>query len=391
MPTLAEKTVSPAPTASPTGEQRPSEPKQPLATVLIVDDAPANLTLLEGYLCFFNYGVRICERAEEALQAAKGVDIILLDVLMPGLSGFELCKELKADPATREIPVIFMTALGQTTNKVKGFELGAVDYITKPLNAEEVLARVRTHLTLRQLQKDLQNEVAAKNRAISDLDAYAHTVAHDLKGPLNNIAGFSQLLAADAGRLPTEKVEEFSRLVHKSTLRLGNIIDELLLLASVRQEDAPLEPVDMQTIFEQTCQRMKQEIDAAQVEFELPTAWSACLGYGPWLEEVWANFLGNALKYAGQPPRVRIVAETRPEGIYYAVEDNGNGLSPEQCERLFRPFERLDRTRAQGHGLGLSIVKRIVEKLGGEVGVESPGRGTRFYFLLKPVERLPQP
>ncbi|KAF0096138.1 MAG: response regulator receiver [Puniceicoccaceae bacterium 5H] len=379
-----------------TDPRRASPIEAQAQTVLIVDDVPTNLALLEDFLSAHGYDVIIAESGSSALKRVqfRRPDIILLDIMMPGISGFETCEQLKADPQTRDIPVIFMTALDETTNKVRGFQMGAVDYITKPLDAEEVLARLRTHLTLRQLQLDLQHEVEAKNQAISDLDAYAHTVAHDLKGPLNNMSGFAQILERDAQKMPMEKLQDFCGIIYQSSIRMSNIINELLLLASVRDEDVPVQPVPMKACFDEAMRRLASTVENSQAEFELPQSWPLCTGYGPWLEEVWVNFISNAVKYGGNPPHIRIVAEQRHEQtVYYAIEDNGPGVNAEMQDRLFKPFQRLERVRAQGHGLGLSIVKRIIEKLGGSVGVEpaTPQGGTRFYFLLPSANFSPTP
>ena len=162
------------------------------------------------------------------------------------------------------------------------------------------------------------------------------------------------------------------------------IIDELLLLASVRKGKFALRPVDMAQVISQVQQDLAYMLDTYQAELILPAKWPPALGYEPWLVEVWANYISNGVKYGGQPPRLELGATPEAQDMLrFWIRDNGAGLSPEAQATLFTEFTRLEESRAQGHGLGLSIVRRIVEKLGGQVGVESTmGQGSLFYFTL---------
>jgi signal transduction histidine kinase len=165
---------------------------------------------------------------------------------------------------------------------------------------------------------------------------------------------------------------------------MNNIIDELLLLAGVRQTEVKLDPLDMASIVTGALQRLTDLTEAHRAEIIVPNAWPETLGYAPWVEEVWVNYLSNAIKYGGRPPRVELGAETQADGaVRFSVRDNGPGITLDDQARLFTPFTRLDHVRAKGHGLGLSIVRRIAEKLGGKVGVQSQvGYGSTFYFIL---------
>jgi signal transduction histidine kinase len=240
---------------------------------------------------------------------------------------------------------------------------------------------------------DISERVRAaeqRERLIVELDAFAHTVAHDLKNPLSTIVGYSDLLATRFDRTPQQKALGFLDLISRTGYRMSRIIDELLLLATMRQTDAvELERLDdMGRIAVEVQERMDNLIQEYQAEITLPDAWPVALGYGPWVEEVWANYLSNAIKYGGQPPRVELGSTMLDGGgrIRFWVRDNGAGLTEEEQARLFTMFSRLNQVRAKGHGLGLSIVKRIVEKLGGEVGVQSQvGEGSTFSFVLPAV------
>jgi signal transduction histidine kinase len=170
---------------------------------------------------------------------------------------------------------------------------------------------------------------------------------------------------------------------------MGSIVDELLLLSTVRQmEDVERKPLDMHAIVTEALRRLKGLRDEHQAEITLPDAWPTALGYGPWVEEVWVNYLSNAIKYGGDPPRAELGATVEADTqVRFWLRDNGAGIRPEDQQRLFTPFTRLDQAQAKGQGLGLSIVRRIVEKLGGRVGVRSEfGSGSEFYFTLPAVE-----
>lgn len=375
-------------------------------TVLIVDDTPTNLGILFDYLGGAGFKVLVAEDGEGALQRANLVrpDIILLDVLMPGLDGFETCRRLKADEATRDIPVIFMTALSETVDKVKGFEVGAVDYITKPLQHEEVLARLNVHLTIYRLQKSLQaqnerlqQEIVKRERLEeslrnqnAELDAFVHTVAHNLQNPLSMVITYTHILLEDLSRMALADALEVLQRIKQTGQKMESIIEALLLLAGVRKEEVELSALPMAEIVAQACQRLELMITEYHAEIIQPASWPVVVGYAPWVEEVWVNYLSNGLKYGGRPPCLELGATPQADGqIRLWVHDNGPGIPPAEQSRLFTEFVRLGEVGLKGHGLGLSIVRRIVEKLDGQVGVESQvGRGSTFYFTLPSVEEV---
>jgi len=353
------------------------QPKQ--ANILIVDDTPANLRLLADILAQAGYLVRPARSGAMALTSAQSnpPDLILLDIMMPDLDGFEVCRRLKANQLTQNIPVIFISALNDVEEKVQSFALGGVDYIAKPFHGDEVLARVKTHLTIRRLQEDLLAQ-------ISELDAFAHTVAHDLKNPMALIIGFTELLLNQNADLSSDEQILYLEKVQKAGRKAANIIDELLMLASVRQQDVRLEPVDMGKAVMLAQDRLVYMISEYEAEIQLPETWPVALGHTPWVEEVWANYLSNALKYGGRPSRIELGAEPAANNtIRFWIRDNGPGIPAEKQATLFTEFVRLSEIKVEGHGLGLSIVQRIVNKLGGQVGVRSEeGMGSEFYFTL---------
>lgn len=223
-------------------------------------------------------------------------------------------------------------------------------------------------------------ELEARNQ---DLGAFAHTVAHDLKDPLSVITGFSAALQDDFA-MPDAERQRYLAYITRSGFKMARIIHELLLLAEVREEDVERVPLDMAGVVAEAQKHLRHMIDEHQAEIALPDFWPVVLGYAPWVEEVWVNYISNAIKYGGRPPRMELGATAQSDGqVRCWVQDDGPGISLEDQGRLFTPFTRCTQRNAPGHGLGLSIVKRIVEKLGGQVGVESRvGQGSTFYFTL---------
>jgi PAS domain S-box-containing protein len=242
--------------------------------------------------------------------------------------------------------------------------------------AERMLAEVR----LRQYTTALEAQNA-------ELDAFAHTVAHDLKNPLTALIAYADMLEKKHTQMSDEMMQQFLGILTRHGYKMNTIIDEMLLLSSVRgMDEVKMEPLDMGAIVTETLERLSYLIEEYEGEIVLLDSWPTALGYAPWVEEIWVNYVSNAIKYGGRPPHVELGVMAQDGGmVRFWVRDNGPGLSSDEQARLFTPFERLHRELTVGHGLGLSIVQRIAKRLGGQVGVESagiPGQGSTFYFIL---------
>ncbi len=359
-------------------------------SILLVDDEPANLHLLAELLQRRGYKTRLMPNGPRALASVeKSIpDLILLDIMMPDMDGYEVCQRLKSQEHTREIPVIFISVLDDVFDKVKAFDCGAVDYITKPYDEVEVYARVKTHMAMHQMVREIQVQNTLLAERNQELDAFARVVAHDLKNPLSSITGYGSMLAAALEEMPDEYLQTCLTGITRNGARMDRIINELLQLSKIRQEDVKSEPIDMARLMDEVLRNLALTIEQHAGEISLPEKWDYARGYAPWIEEIWVNYITNGLKYGGQPPRLQFGSEIIANGmIRFWIQDNGTGLTPEQQAVLFTEFTHLDEVRFSGHGLGLSIVKRITKKLGGEAGVESaglPGKGCRFYFSLPP-------
>lgn len=255
---------------------------------------------------------------------------------------------------------------------------------------EQCLITIARDITAQKQAEDELREYTAELQASNtELETFAHMVAHDLKSPLSNIVGFAELLRAEPD-FPADQRQEYINRIARNAAKLHNIIDELLLLAQTRKAEVELLPIDMERIVAEVQVRLAFPINEAQATLKLPRTWPAALGYTSWVEEVWINYVSNAIKYGGQPPRIELGGKKLSNGyIRFWVRDNGHGIPPEEQAHLFTAFGKKSRVRATGYGLGLSIVKQIVEKMGGQVGVESdglPGKGSMFYFTLPQID-----
>lgn len=242
--------------------------------------------------------------------------------------------------------------------------------------------------TLRLTERQLRRDAVLLEERNVELDAYAHTVAHDLKAPLSVIIAASEMVRG-IDYLTDETKERLLEDIQTTAVHMDEIVDDLLLLSQVRQEDAPTGPVDMDAVIANVRNRLSEMIREREAILTYPDTWPIPVGYGPWIEEVWANYVSNALKYGGRPPRVELGATREGDDqIRFWVRDNGPGVDPGARSRLFVPFSQLGEVHRAGHGLGLSIVHHVVRKLGGRVGVESaPDQGSLFFFTLPAASR----
>ncbi len=259
---------------------------------------------------------------------------------------------------------------------------GPLAYVTNSIvfKYQQKIEEKNTQLEL--LTQDLKKANQKLQKSNAELDSFAHTVAHDLKTPLTALSGaFAMLQNKD---IPEEHRERFTQMVSRSAGKMEGIITDLLLLSTLREGDAvQIEPFDMSLILSGAKERLGMLLEQHDAEIVHPDSWPVVEGYAPWIEAVWTNYLSNAIKYGGDPPKIKLGATPLKDNIVkFWIQDNGAELTTEQQTQLFIPFERLSQTKIEGHGLGLSIVQRIIHRLNGEVGVESNANGNTFYFTL---------
>lgn len=246
----------------------------------------------------------------------------------------------------------------------------------------------RLYREVQEYNNELENRVVQRTVDLQarneELDAFAHTVAHDLKMPISHMVGLTETLTKKYETLPTADRQRYLEIIQKSGSKMASIIDALLLLAGVREMEIPIAPLDMELIVEEARQRLAHLNRQYNVTVILPDEWPRAMGYAPWVEEIWVNYLSNGMKYGGHPPILTLgVTYIADNMIKFWIQDNGIGIQPEAQEQLFVPFNQLDLRQDSGYGLGLSIVQRIVDRLGGEVGAENvPDEGGLFWFTL---------
>jgi two-component system, sensor histidine kinase and response regulator len=357
-------------------------------TVLVVDDTPANVKVLVACLSAAEFHVLVAEDGPGALEQLRHVkpDLILLDVMMPNLDGFETCRRMKADPATRDIPVIFMTAAADTDNKLKGFEVGAVDYITKPYHQGEVLSRVTTQVTLCRQRREL--EAVLEQRA-----TFMRIAAHDLRNPLTGVLTWTDLALDEVKTLAGGAM--LTRMLNHilgAAQRTQAIIEDFLALQVLQSKPraATAAPFDLGRVLTQVLseQGFAAEKKGMALRREDEPDLPATVGDAARTHQVLSNLVSNAIKYS--PPRTEVrLSIRRAQGrLRVEVQDQGPGVRAENRSKLFVEFARIgnkptgDETST---GLGLAIVKLLAESQGGRVGADFPESGGSIFWCELPA------
>jgi signal transduction histidine kinase len=409
----------------------------PLGNILVVDDTAENLRLLSTMLTQSGYAPRCVINGKMALRACNSnpPDLILLDIMMPEMNGYEVCQHLKLEAKTREIPVIFISAKDEVFDKVNAFAVGGVDYISKPFQFEEVLARIESHLSLRNLQKQLkeqnvllqeeitsrlavektlqeknlilqqeistrravekalqeqnlvlQQEISNRQRAESallksnqelarsnaELEQFAYVASHDLQAPLATIASYAQLLEKRYKDQLDSKASKFiDNIVHGCT-RMQTLIDDLLEYSRVGRSQKPFQLTDCNHAVEQALANLQGAIRQTQAVVTYSEL-PAVMGDISQLVQLFQNLVGNSIKYRHDaPPVVHITACKQEKDWLFSVSDNGIGIATQHQARIFQIFQRLHTQKEySGTGIGLAICQKIVERHGGYIWVES--------------------
>lgn len=368
--------------------------------ILIVDDNHTNLNLLVDNLEKAGYETLVALSGERALrQVERGLpDLILLDVMMPGLGGFETCRRLKENERVREIPIIFMTALVDIDSKVAAFEAGAVDYLTKPLEAQEVLARVATHLTIRRQKQQLvaqQEELATLNMA---KDKFFSIISHDLRNAFNGVTAYSSFLEESFAVMERAEVQGIIDDLSRAVQHTVKLLNNLLEWANVQRGRMDFEPELLKLDPFVTDLLMLFGAQATRKEVALTNAVPAglCLYADMTMTHaVFRNLLSNALKFTPAGGQVTVSACQEEELVEISVADTGIGVGPDHVDGLFdigHTYTRRGTAGERGTGLGLLLCKELVERQGGRIWAESVlHEGTTISFTL-PVApaHLPQ-
>ena len=357
--------------------------------LLLVDDQPTNLQVL-GSILSKNYDLQIATSGAQALKLLAGdqrADVILLDVMMPDMDGHEVCRRLKAEPATAKIPVIFVTALDQDEDLQKGLELGAVDYITKPIKPLVVHARVDNQIKLLQKQRELEQAQKELESSNQELEQFAYAVSHDLRQPLRMIASYLGLLRRGLLNKLTAEQQGFLNTAELSAGRLDTMILGLLNYSRVGRVQADFTEVNSRDALDMALTFLNREIDQQTAEIKIEGRWPKLSASEQELIRLFQNLISNALKYVprGAAARIEVTSKVEENNWRVEVKDAGIGIEPEQQDRLFKMFSRLHtRKEYEGNGVGLALCRKIIEHHQGEIGVKSAGagRGSTFWFCV---------
>ena len=367
--------------------------------ILIVDDTETNLRVLGSLLRAEGWSVAAATDGAQALAliARRRPDLLLLDVMMPGLDGFEVCRRLRADPATRDLPILFITALTEEESIVRAFSEGGQDYIMKPFRHAELVARVRTHLALLASRRRAEIQAGELARLNADKDRFFSIIAHDLRSPLGGLHGLSEAIAENPREFSPEEIAEMATEMAKSARNVYQLLENLLEWARLqtgRMECHP-EEFDISVLLHELVELFRPTARQKGIEVTLHAAPVRVWSDRSMVFTVFRNLLSNAIKFTARGGSVGLRAHGVDGRVVTEVSDNGLGLTPAQVEKLFapgtKPTSRLGTANEPGTGLGLVLCAELVQRNGGTLTVTSEaGRGSVFVVTL-PRPATPPP
>ena len=392
------------------GANEMEEGTRRMAKVLIVDDNMKNIQVLGSVLREAGYSVSFSTNGEDALRKMEGseFDIILLDIMMPGIDGYETCRRIRELPSGKTVPVIFLTAKTDEESRVKGFSVGAQDYVSKPFSTPELLARVRTHVELkmardevihsnRQLQEEIrlrdsvQRKLERSNEKLKEADRikneFISILSHDMGTPITVIKGNLELIE----QMFWDSLDENMKRILGNMKKSAEILDQLrmdtldLSRMDVGTMKLKKEEVDMASLIEETVEEMRITASGKgqNISAELPDLPRVRVDRSK-MKRAITNYLSNAVRYSGEGAGITVGASSSDDGVVVWVKDTGRGLPGNELEKVFERFYRTGERVEGSTGLGLAIVRGIVEAHGGKVWAESEGegKGSTFFFSL---------
>jgi signal transduction histidine kinase len=357
--------------------------------ILVIEDNLINVTILLEQLNLFGYKTLIAEDGEVGIKRAMFArpDLILLDIMMPGIDGYETCRQLKENPKTKDIPIIFVTALTATKSRVKGFEYGAVDYITKPFQQEEVIARIQTHLTIQEQKKKLEELNRTK-------DTFFSIIAHDLRGAFMPLVGSMSMLEQIIKQHDDKRLHKFSKIISDSIKNIHKLLENLLCWGRIQRQQLSINPqsVDMFKLMEWLTDLYQEQANQKNIQLyhSIPDnlfVWAD----SDMIETIFRNLITNAIKFTSTGGTVSIKYKQEQSHIIISVSDSGIGISEERLAGIFKTDVK-NKTKGTagetGTGLGLILCNEFVTLNNGKICVESQvNKGTTFSVHLPEIPR----
>jgi two-component system sensor histidine kinase/response regulator len=360
------------------------------ALVLIVDDNPANIQVVGEQLRIEGYEIAIATDGKKAISIAESRNphLILLDIMMPEMDGFEVCEILKSKESTKNIPVIFLTAKIEKSDLLKGFSVGAVDYITKPFNFEELLARVETHTKLKLYSEQIEQDKIKLEKLNFEKNHFLSIAAHDLKNPLFSISMIAKVLIEE--NLEKEEINEFAGDIITTSKRMLELIKNLLDINAIENGKikADIQPENVfeivKGVYEQYIKRAKSK--GISLHFDSDCKDQKALADENAILQISDNLISNAIKFSPFDKNIFISIKCDDDFMYLKVKDEGPGITPDDMKKLFGKFTKLSATPTADEnstGLGLSIVKQYANMMNGDIWcVSQPGEGAEFILKI---------
>lgn len=349
-----------------------------LLKVLIVEQDQDVAEALKLQIEKHNYMAEIASDLNRNFPSA-GYDLIVLDVDTHPIA--KIIHHVSKDEFQSVLCIGSVDQIQSVADQVGGYLIKdrKNDYVRL------VGLEIDRSLKHKQLMAENQLLIEDNKRLTQGIEDLAQTLGHEMKSPMSTIAGYASVLVSEFQTMPEEESTEFLKLIETMSTKASHVIDDLLLLATIRHiGDLPLKPINIDRIMNAVNIRLRDVILDTKSEITVQGSFPSGIGYEPWVEEVIVNLVSNAIKYGGSPPIIMVGGDAQSSDfVRFWVRDNGKGLTTDEISQLFTPFTRLTHTDVEGHGLGLSIVSQIIDRLGGGVGVDSkPGQGSTFYFTL---------
>lgn len=369
--------------------------KQHNQMVLIVDDLQQNLEILGNILSSLKVKIAVAMNGKQAINITykKKPDLLLLDISMPEMDGFEVCKKIKENPETEDIPIIFLTAKTETEDIVKGFELGAVDYITKPFKALELLARVKTQLDLKRSRDLINKQISELEKLNENKDKFMSLISHDLRGPFTGFLGLTKFLDENLDSFSPDEIKEIARVLHNSLLRQYQLLENLLEWSKIQigSFKTNKQKINVSEIVNNKIELFQISAKSKKIELISYISENTYIYADKiMISSVIHNLISNAIKYSKTGGKVIINSTNKDNYVEISISDNGVGISEEKLAKLFHSessFTTPGTNNEVGSGLGLLITKELLEMNDGKITVESKENiGTTFYILIPSEE-----